>query len=66
YYYCGELIDIDAISLEIYIPGYLLWEFNLSAEVIFSAVFYSEYPAYPRAVSHVVYNFLFKPTGEQQ
>ncbi|MGK3654768.1 hypothetical protein, partial [Escherichia coli] len=30
------------------------------------AGFYSEYPAYPRAVSHVVYNFLFKPTGEQQ
>ncbi|WP_213078893.1 hypothetical protein, partial [Escherichia coli] len=54
------------ISLEIYIPGYLLWEFNLSAEVIFSAGFYSGYPAYPRAVSHVVYNFLFKPTGEQQ
>ncbi|ALZ55641.1 hypothetical protein SS322685_2382 [Shigella sonnei 3226-85] len=39
YYYCGELIDIDAISLEIYIPGYLLWEFNLSAEVIFSPYF---------------------------
>ncbi|GAB5105190.1 hypothetical protein [Escherichia coli] len=58
--------DIDAIFLEIYIPGNLLWEFNLSAEVIFSAGFYSEYPAYPRAVSHVVYNFLFKPTGEQQ
>lgn len=26
----------------------------------------SEYPAYPLAVSPVVYNFLFKPTGEQQ
>ncbi|EFK19486.1 hypothetical protein HMPREF9530_03921 [Escherichia coli MS 21-1] len=31
--------DIDAISLEIYIPGNLLWEFNLSAEVIFSPDF---------------------------
>ncbi|WP_212734148.1 hypothetical protein, partial [Escherichia coli] len=66
YYYCGELININAISLGLYIPGYLLWKFNLSAEVIFLPDFYSEYPAYPRAVSHVVYNFLFKPTGEQQ
>ncbi|EFO1000325.1 hypothetical protein DX038_21545 [Escherichia albertii] len=28
-------------------------------------VLYSEYPAYPLAVSLMVYNFLFKPTGEQ-
>ncbi|EIO41733.1 hypothetical protein ECPA39_2204, partial [Escherichia coli PA39] len=39
YYYCDELINIDAISLEIYISGYLLWEFNLSAEVIFLPYF---------------------------
>ncbi|AEQ12474.1 hypothetical protein CE10_1671 [Escherichia coli O7:K1 str. CE10] len=31
--------DIYAISLEIYIPGNLLWEFNLSAEVLFSPDF---------------------------
>lgn len=39
YYYCDELIDIDAISLELYISGYLLWKFNLSAGIIFSPDF---------------------------
>lgn len=65
-FFCCGTINIEAISFELYIFRYLLWEFNLSAEVIFSAGFYSEYPAYPHTVSHVVYNFLFKPTGEQQ
>ncbi|EGM9416017.1 hypothetical protein ACGLDV_003634 [Escherichia coli] len=60
------LTRAGSASLELYISGYLLWKFNLSAEIIFSAGFYSDYPAYPRAVSHVVYNFIFKPTGEQQ
>ncbi|ENB08460.1 hypothetical protein EC2866350_1658 [Escherichia coli 2866350] len=33
------MININAISLGLYIPGYLLWKFNLSAEVIFSPYF---------------------------
>ncbi len=32
-------INIDTISFGLYIPGNLLWEFNLSAEVIFSPDF---------------------------
>ncbi|EHU15654.1 hypothetical protein ECDEC1B_1757 [Escherichia coli DEC1B] len=33
------MIDIDSISLELYISGYLLWKFNLSAGIIFSPDF---------------------------
>lgn len=35
----NDPINIDTISFGLYIPGNLLWEFNLSAEVIFSPDF---------------------------
>ena len=60
-----RLIDIDAISLGLYISGYLLWKFNLSAEIIFSPDFIRIILLILVLFLHVVYNFLLSPRRQQ-